>query len=44
MLFCSHNDVAIDYKDAGLMKRFTAESGKITPEDLPVHAQNIKDN
>jgi small subunit ribosomal protein S18 len=29
--FCSHNDVAIDYKDAGLMKRFTAESGKITP-------------
>lgn len=29
--FCSHKDIAIDYKDVPLMRRFIAESGKITP-------------
>lgn len=29
--FCKNKDVAIDYKNVGLMKRFIAESGKITP-------------
>lgn len=29
--FCKNADVAIDYKDVNLMKRFVAESGKISP-------------
>ncbi len=29
--FCKNKDAAIDYKDVGLLKRFIAESGKITP-------------
>jgi len=29
--FCKNTDVEIDYKDVGLMKRFIAESGKISP-------------
>ncbi len=29
--FCKNKDVEIDYKDVGLMKRFVAESGKISP-------------
>ena len=29
--FCSHKDAKIDYKDVNLMRRFIAESGKITP-------------
>lgn len=29
--FCSNDKVEIDYKDVGLMKRFVAESGKISP-------------
>ena len=29
--FCKNKDIAIDYKNVGLMRRFTAENGKITP-------------
>ena len=29
--FCKNKDAVIDYKDVGLLKRFIAESGKITP-------------
>ena len=29
--FCKNKDAVIDYKDVGLLKRFVAESGKITP-------------
>lgn len=29
--FCKNKDVVIDYKDFGLLRRFVAESGKITP-------------
>lgn len=29
--FCKNKDAAIDYKDVGLLKRFIAENGKITP-------------
>ena len=29
--FCKNKDSAIDYKDVGLLKRFIAENGKITP-------------
>jgi small subunit ribosomal protein S18 len=29
--FCKNKDVVIDYKDFNLMRRFIAESGKITP-------------
>jgi len=29
--FCRNKDVEIDYKDVTLMRRFIAESGKITP-------------
>ena len=29
--FCKNSEVEIDYKDVRLMKRFIAESGKITP-------------
>lgn len=29
--FCKNKEVAIDYKDVNLMKRFVAESGKISP-------------
>jgi len=29
--FCKNEDVEIDYIDVGLMKRFVAESGKISP-------------
>jgi small subunit ribosomal protein S18 len=29
--FCSHKDLIIDYKDVNLMRRYVAESGKITP-------------
>ena len=29
--FCKNRDAVIDYKDVGLMKRFVAESGKISP-------------
>ena len=42
--FCKNADVAIDYKDVSLMRRFVAESGKITQEDSLEPAQNIKEN
>lgn len=29
--FCKNKDAQIDYKDAGLMKRFVSENGKISP-------------
>ena len=29
--FCKNAEVVIDYKDVSLMRRFIAESGKITP-------------
>lgn len=29
--FCKNKESLIDYKDAGLMKRFVTESGKISP-------------
>ena len=29
--FCKNKNAVIDYKDVGLLKRFIAESGKITP-------------
>lgn len=29
--FCKNKDAVIDYKDVGLLKRYIAESGKITP-------------
>ena len=29
--FCKNKDVAIDYKDVNLMRRYIAESGKISP-------------
>jgi small subunit ribosomal protein S18 len=29
--FCKNKDAVVDYKDVGLMKRFVAESGKISP-------------
>ncbi len=29
--FCKNKDVAIDYKDVNLLKRYVAESGKISP-------------
>jgi len=29
--FCKNKNAVIDYKDVGLLKRFVAESGKITP-------------
>lgn len=29
--FCKNKEAVIDYKDVGLMKRFVAESGKISP-------------
>ena len=29
--FCKNKESVIDYKDVGLMKRFVAESGKISP-------------
>jgi len=29
--FCKNKDIEIDYKNVGLMRRFTAENGKITP-------------
>jgi small subunit ribosomal protein S18 len=29
--FCKNKDSVIDYKDVGLMRRFVAESGKISP-------------
>jgi small subunit ribosomal protein S18 len=29
--FCKNSEAEIDYKDVKLMKRFIAESGKITP-------------
>jgi small subunit ribosomal protein S18 len=29
--FCKNKEAVLDYKDVGLMKRFVAESGKISP-------------
>ncbi|MCF7911764.1 MAG: 30S ribosomal protein S18 [Candidatus Cloacimonetes bacterium] len=29
--FCKNKEAVIDYKDANMMRRFIAESGKITP-------------
>ncbi|MDO9578033.1 MAG: 30S ribosomal protein S18 [Candidatus Cloacimonadales bacterium] len=29
--FCKNKEAVLDYKDAGLMKRFISENGKISP-------------
>ena len=34
----------IDYKDVETLQRFTNDQGKILPDELLVHQQNIKDS
>lgn len=42
---CSHPDLAVDYKDVSLLRKFISERGKITPRRrtgcCPLHQREI---